>query len=180
MENKKHAIVVIPSGIKQNSLGKWESTELSEKDNQYGSPGGKLRVLAVALLSERHPDAVVVTHGGLGYDIADFQPKERPMISEILRDELIEQGVHESRIILESYSNTTFQGLTELLPMIDEHGFKKITFITNRYHVPRLKLMIRVKFEAFHDQVDVEVLSAEDILIAHEPESWEKDRKSVV
>ncbi len=167
-------IIVLSGGIKQDASLRWVSTDLSAADNELGALGGKLRVFAATTLATKYPAASVIASGGKGFDMPKNAPADRPLLAEILRDELIEYGVPISRIALEKNSNTTYQALQELEKMITERSWHNGMIITNRYHLPRLRAMIETKFPAL---VHVATLvSAEDVLIEADSAKW----KSVI
>lgn len=165
------AIIVLSGGVKQDVSLRWVSTDLTAEDDKLGAPGGKLRVRAAAVLGNQYPSAIVVASGGKGFDVPEGTPEDRPLESEILRDELIENGVPVERIVLEQNSNTTYQQLQELEKLIAEKHWEHTALITNRYHLPRLRAMIETKFP--HLLQSFQLLSAEEILIEADPERWE-------
>jgi uncharacterized SAM-binding protein YcdF (DUF218 family) len=165
------AIIVLAGGIKQDSSGRWLSTDLTVEDNKLGAPGAKLRVFAAVVLGNHHPAAPVITSGGKGADVPKGTPEDRPLIAEILRDELIASGMPANRIILEGNSNTTYQQLQELEKMLAQWGWQKVIAITNRFHLSRLRAMIEAKFPSLVGAM--ELVSAEDILIGADPSQWE-------
>lgn len=165
------AIIMITGGIRQDASLRWVSTDLTADDNELGAPGGKLRVFATAVLGNQYPTAAVVTSGGKGFDVPEGTPEDRPLLAEILRDELIECGVPESRIVLEKNSNTTYQQLQELEKMIAERGWHNVMIITNRYHLPRLHAMIETKFPELANVT--KLASAEEVLRETDPARWE-------
>ncbi|PJA18396.1 MAG: hypothetical protein COX62_08760, partial [Deltaproteobacteria bacterium CG_4_10_14_0_2_um_filter_43_8] len=101
MNTYSHAIILLAAGIKQNQSGKWVSTDLSEEDDKLGAPGGKLRILAAAILVKENLNTFIITGGGKGKDIAEGTSNKRPLLAEILRDELIAEGVPLNLIQLE-------------------------------------------------------------------------------
>ena len=165
---------LLAAGIKQDVKGSWVSTDLTPADNALGSPGGKLRVYATAFLVNKHPGSFVITGGGKGYDVLSGTPENRPLLAEILLDELIEEGVSKDRIILETNSNNTFQELHEILRIVKDKEIKQLCIITNRWHVERLGAMISSKYAELRSMADVSILAAEDILLAAEPLKWEE------
>lgn len=165
------AIVILAAGIKQNTIGRWASTDLTEADNKLGAPGGILRVRAAAVLSNRYPSAAVIASGGKGFDVPKDAPDHRPLLCEILRDELLDAGVPPGRIVLEKQSNTTYQQLSALAALVGEHGWTYVAVVTNCWHLQRVYAIIRSKLHGLADSV--EVVSAEEVLIAHNKEEWE-------
>lgn len=164
------AIVVLAGGIKQDTSGRWISTDLSAEDDKLGAPGGKLRVLATAVLATEYPTAVVIASGGKGADISKDVPENRPSLAKILCDELLESGVSRDRIMLEEKSNTTYQQLQGLEDLIQKQGWQSVMIITNRYHLTRLRVMIDMKFPQL--VAFTELISAEDILLRADEMRW--------
>jgi hypothetical protein len=166
------AIVVLPAGIKQAPSGRWVSTDLTEEDDLLGAPGGKLRVDATAILARLLPATKIITGGARGFDLDRNPSASRPMLAEVLRNELLEAGISEARILLEWSSNSTFQELQQLEQIIGHHGITRIAIITNRWHLARLKAMLDVKFEGLRKRAAVFLVAAENILIEHDPARW--------
>jgi coenzyme F420-reducing hydrogenase delta subunit len=172
MDKREHAIILLPAGIKQDQSGRWVSTDLSEADDKLGAPGGKLRVYAAMHLLREHDDAILITGGGLGYDVKEGVSVKRPFLAEILMDELRELGVDETRVILEQNSNSTYQEIQEVERLMYEHGLKQLTFISNRYTLPRLETMIAVKFSHLENHATLSFVAAEDVLERVDPQTW--------
>lgn len=176
------AIVVLAGGIKRDASGRWVSTDLSAEDDKLGAPGGKLRVLAAAVLATEYPSAVVIASGGKGADIAKDVPENRPSLAKILCDELLESGVSRDRIMLEEKSNTTYQQLQELGVLIKEQGWQSVMIITNSYHRDRVEAMIEAKFTQLRESANFSLVSAETVLVTNDSGRWqpslEKEYKS--
>jgi hypothetical protein len=165
-------IVVLPGGIKhEETTGRWVSTELVDG---FGAPGAKLRIITTGILAKKYPAAKVFAGGGFGFDIPEDTPRNRPTLAKILRDELLEHGITEDRLLLEHNSNTTYQNLQELERMNVISNFKKIAVVTNRYHIERLKTIIEVKFPHWEEHATLLLVAAEDVLIAHEEQRWKE------
>lgn len=167
------AVVVLAAGIKQDAKGSWVSTDLSFADDKRGAPGGKLRVLAGAALATHYSTAVIVTGGGKGYDARKNAPDNRPLLAEILCNELIARGIPKERIVLERKSNTTYQELQELEKLAFRRRWGRIVVVTSRYHLDRVRAMIEAKFTRFSQNAILEPVSAEDTLIANDRARWE-------
>ncbi len=165
------AIAILSSGIKQTSAGRWQSLSLTEEDNMLGAPGGTLRVRAATVLANRYPRAAIVATGGKGRDIPANYPENRPLLCEILEQELREAGIPPERIILERESCTTYQQLRALSALMGERGWTNMAVVTNRWHTPRARMMLGSKFPEFKSTIML--VSAEEVLIANNPEEWE-------
>ncbi len=172
MHKDHQYLLMLAAGIKQDVSGKWVSTDHTEEDSLLGAPGGKMRVYAAALLAQERADIRIITGGGMGYDVPTGTSRERPPLAEILRAELIDRGVDANRLILESTSCNTFQELIELERFISQYQIEKCTILTSRWHLPRLSAMIKIKFERMSKNVSFELVSAEDVLIAHDANKW--------
>lgn len=170
----KHAdhIVLLAASVKQDALGRWVSTDLTEEDIIHGGPGGKLRICAAALLLGEHPHMKIITGGAKGFDVCEGASSDRPLLADILHDELLESGVAEERIILQRNSNNTYQELQEIERLVSELELKQLIILTGRWHVERLHAMIDTKFPQLHRNVSLEVVTAEDVLIARDAEQW--------
>jgi hypothetical protein len=165
-------IVLLATAIKQDAGGRWVSTGLTEEDSIHGGPGGALRICAAALLLGEYPHLKIITGGAKGFDVREGVPEDRPLLADILRDELLESGVPEERIILQRNSNNTYQELQELERLVGELGLKRLIILTGRWHVERLHTMIDIKFPQLRGRVSLEVVTAEDVLIARDAEKW--------
>ena len=166
-------IHLLCAGIKQNDTGRWVSTDLSEKDIAFGAPGGKLRVLATAVLARELPETLIFTGGGKGYGVPLGAPEDRPLLAEILRDELRDAGAPLERIVLERESNTTYQELQELAKLIEREGCKFVAVVTNRWHVSRTQAILEIKFPKLREKAAIEVVAAEDVLLQDDRVYWE-------
>ena len=171
--NQPDAIVVLSAGIKQISTGRWVSTDLTEADDRQGAPGGKLRVLAAAALATQYPQAIVIASGGKGFDVPSGTLGDRPLLSEILCEELIEAGIPRGRIELEKASNTTYGQLTEIKKLSPARGWQNVLLVTNRWHLLRLDALIEVKFADFKKNVTVKLVSSEEVLLQMDGNQWE-------
>lgn len=171
MKKEPDAIALLSAGIKQTAEGRWVSTDLTQEDDALGAPGGVMRVLAAALLAELYPRAVIVAMGGMGYDMPRNYPKNRPLLCEILRDELLDASVQRERIVLERESNSTYQQLTALAILVRKHGWQQAEIVTNRWHIPRVRAIIERKLPKLKSIITL--VSAEDVLVANNSDEWE-------
>lgn len=164
------AIVVLAGGIKQDASGRWVSTDLTAADDTLGAPGGKLRVLAATVLATAHPAVAVIASGGKGFDVPEDAPENRPPLCEILQSELIATGIPEARIEGECESNTTYQQLQQIELLRQNHGWRNIAIVSNRWHLPRIDAMLGVAFPTL--RTCVQLTSAEEVLIETNPVHW--------
>ncbi len=175
INTERSAYALLAGGIKQDTSGKWVSTDFSAEDDTLGAPGGKLRIFAAAVLMREHPGNLLITGGGKGHDMPASTIDERPLLADILSQELLECGVPKGRILLERRSNTTFQELQELERMVPAHGFTHLSVITSRWHIPRCRAMVDAKFSHLKELAHIEYIAAEDVLIAYDPARWQKE-----
>lgn len=167
------AIVVLAGGIKRIAERRWVSTDLTEEDDRQGAPGAKLRIYAATILAERFPGAIIVASGGKGNDVPPDADRKRPLLAEVLRDELVASGVAAARIILEDKANTTYQQLMELQQASRKQGWKRLVIVTNRWHLARVEAMLQLRFTSLMEHVDVKLVSAEEVLIETQPGRWQ-------
>jgi len=167
-------LLILSAGAKKDDTGRWKNTEISEKDPRWGAPGGDLRTLAVSYLYQDDPSQLIIASGGKGWDIEADEPT-RPNLSRIIKDELIELGVPEEKIIEESVSQKTYSQLKESLKIIKAKELDDIKIVSNLYHLLRIQAMIK-KSEELQELVgskNIELVPAEEILIAKDRFRWE-------
>jgi len=171
----KKAIAIISAGVKKNKNGTWSNTNLTERSNQLGAPGGSLRVIAASYLYKIMSDYFLIALGGRGYDIKDKNPN-RPDLCQITKNELKKLGLPENKIIEENKSNTTFEQLRELKQIILKLKLKSVIIVSNKYHLPRLKAMINkdLLLNSYLVSSRIRLVSAEKILLKYNPKKWEK------
>mgnify|MGYP001561094440 CR=1 FL=1 len=161
-----NAVAILAGSVKKQGA-KWVSTTLTEEDDEYGAPGQLLRVEAAVVLARRYPNAVIVPSGGRGYESYDMT---QPLLSEVIRDELLEHGIIEPRTFLEKGSNSTFQQLEAIQKMLVDRKWRQVLIVTNHWHIPRVEAMLATRFSDMADAV--KVIAAEEILIEDSPEKW--------
>ncbi len=156
-------------------LNSWRLTRFQEKDN-FGIVGGYIRTIAAALLFKEEPEALVIASGGRG----QFSKiPDAPTIASLIKRDLISRGVPENRIITEERSGNTFQQLIKLQAVAAIRNFQEFKIISNRYHLPRIKAMIKTVeklsfLKRLLDNQRLFLVSAEEVLLARQPEQWEK------
>jgi hypothetical protein len=176
----KRAIIILSASIKKDKNGNWSSTDLKEKDDKCGAPGGKQRLLAAKYLYEKNNDYFLIATGGRGNDVKDRSP-DRPDLCRIIKNELIELGIPENIIYLENRSNTTFEQLQELKKNILKLDLELAMIISNKYHLPRLRIMIDKDpiMNSYMASGIIKLVSAEAILIKQNPEKWGREIKTI-
>lgn len=91
----------------------------------------RYRLDAALSYANEHPHVTFVLSGGQG-------PDENISEAEAMKQFLVEEGIQEHRLILESVSESTYENLLfskELLPA----SVRDITIITSDYHLARTK-----------------------------------------
>ncbi|NME05494.1 YdcF family protein [Psychrobacillus sp. BL-248-WT-3] len=156
MSKKKRWIVVIPFIIIASSgLGMWMLTSKWLEDglkpkadgsNEYaivlGAKVKKGHIPSLALLyrleaaldyAEKYPSVKLVVTGGQGQD-EDIEE------AIVMKNYLVENGIMESRIIVEDQSTSTYENLLysqQLLP----DSVTSVTIITSDFHLQRAKII---------------------------------------
>ena len=175
MTNKK-AIIIFGGGMVKDK-GVWRTTNLDE-GTALGALGDRLRVEAANILYKKNPQLMIVASGGKGMyrDINDAPP-----VAEIIKKELIDLGVKSQSIYKEEQSDTTWQQLQELINIIKDKELSQAIVVSNRYHLPRILAMIESDNELCEllKENKIQVISAEEILIKHDPEKWQHNIDNV-
>ncbi len=170
--SEKSVVVVMGGSLKKDENSKWRTTNLDEGDD-FGVTGDRLRVVAASYLHKNAPGRSILSLGGTGHyeDVKDMVP-----VSSVIKSELVDLGVSEDRIEVETNSGNTFQQLKELNKIIRESRFENVIIISNRYHILRIQSMIDCNKELKEEfgKIEVELVSAEDVLIEHNPEEWKE------
>jgi len=152
-------IIVLSAGTIKDTNGKLRSTSVDEAD-AFGTLFGEARVIATAELAKYFIDAKVITtsvgaHGEL-------------TTAAVLREELIKLSISSERIILEEKSTNSLTQIRETLKIALENKWKNIVFVTNEYHLNRVRAMY--EYLVYKDE-DIKVLfiGAESILPHRDP-----------
>ncbi|KKU13885.1 MAG: hypothetical protein UX20_C0011G0016 [Candidatus Magasanikbacteria bacterium GW2011_GWC2_45_8] len=148
--------------------GKWRTTSFSEKD-AFGALGDRLRVVAGGIIYAEHPEAVVIVLGGRGQLKSVLGV---PTVASIIKQELIKLKVPPKRVIIEEKSGNTFEQLVTLSGIIRRGKYDKIMIISNEYHLPRIRTMI--KYDSALNRIlhDAKALSAEKIVMRKHHKKW--------
>lgn len=175
--NKKgplfYVLYILGGGLRQNYDGSWRTTNFNDSPDHANALGDYLRVIATVVkyneLHKKHQNILVITSGGRGKYSG---VKKIPAVSSVLKKELIEFGVPKNIIIEDNKSGSTFQELFWLGKNI-KSNWSKIILISNQYHLPRIRAMIKHKPE-LKKLESITVLAAEKILLEKEFKKWEK------
>lgn len=168
-------IAVLAAGIVKEKSGVWRSTKLDANDNKQGAPGGQLRLAAAAAAFKHDPSQVIYVSGGRGYDIKE-KDKNQPDISAIMKGELQNMGVEESKIVEENKSNTTADQLVALARLCEDNHWEQVAIFSSRYHIPRVEAMIRKNmfWSKYLGDKKLELESAEDYLLENGMDEYKK------
>lgn len=172
--NKYIDTVVVLGGSLKKEKEKWRTTHFDEGDN-FGGLGDRLRVVAAYYLYKKNPNTPIITIGGRGKleGVTDA-----PAVSEVIKEELIDFGVPEEKIVTETKSGNTLEGLIALQEIILKENYARSTVISNEYHVPRIKVMIECsdKLSTLLNMLSLgtlNLLSAESVCLDNEKTKWE-------
>ena len=166
-------IAVIGGGLAKDRRGGWRTTRFSDRGDAYGALGDRLRVLAAAALWRKNKTALVVALGGKG-QLSGI--KGAPPVARVIKGELVAMGVPVKQIITEQKSGTTHESLFALKNFLKKSDIKKVCLISNQYHLPRIKIMIKnlPELQAIFSVHQVKPTAAEEILVTQEPGVWKK------
>lgn len=101
------------------------------------------RMKAAAVYLNENPAVIAVPCGGC------FRREQKRSEAEIIKSYLVEQGVEESRILLEDRSTTTFENFSFGLEIIRRHSGKdinslRIALLSSSYHMHRAAVIARL------------------------------------
>jgi len=153
--------------------GRWRTTTFDDPGDLYGSVGDRLRVIAGSCLYRENPSLKFILLGGKGQHA---RTPGAPTLAEVIQEELQELGVPPENIFLEKKSGNTYESLFFLKEFLEDKNLKDILLISNKYHLPRIKAMIKgtPELNLTFSLLRIRLMSAEKILITHEPKIWRK------
>ncbi len=172
---KSPSVIAILSGamIKDADTGCWRTTTFDDPGDLYGAVGDRLRILAGSLLRDQYPQSKILLLGGKGQF---SQTKGAPSVASVMKKELIELGVPPEAIKTEEKSGTTHESLLVLRGLIAKEKSKNIWLVSNRYHLSRIRAMIKYtpELKTEFQKRSVKLVSAEEVLIKKQPLVWKK------
>lgn len=171
----KKAIVVLGGGLIKEK-GKWQTTNFSDKGDKFGALGDRLRVVAASYLYKNNPEQIIIASGGRGQVKAG---SDEPAVATVIKKELEELAIPSNKIIKETKSKNTYAELVELQRIIKKKKIKIIIIISNKYHLPRLKAMVKycpelAGLKKMFAVSKLTIKSAEEILIKYNSGNWRK------
>jgi hypothetical protein len=166
------SLIVVLGGALKCENGKWSTTRFGDVGDDFALVGDRLRVEAAYLLFVKYSCDKIIAVGGRG----QFGDSGKvPTVSSVIKKELVAMGIDKSHISCEHDSGSTLQQLKAVKDVINNARHKPvITIISNRYHIPRLKAMIKYnnQLNSTFKELDYKLASAEDILIRENPKKW--------
>lgn len=157
----------------QDKDGKWRTNRFSDRGDNFGISGGRLRVVAGSLLYKNDISLFIIASGGKG-QLKNIP--HAPYISSIIKKELVDLKVSPNKIIEENKSHNTYQQLIELKKIISKYKLSEVIIISNKFHLPRIRALIGIDKELKKKLDDncIKFKSAEEILIKHNAKKWKK------
>lgn len=167
-KNSIQAIVLFGSVLVKKE-GHWQTAGF-EKDFLPGTVGGKLRVLAGYYLFNELKSPIIVLSGRR----KEKEFKNTPIISSVIKKELVELGLPAKKIIIEENSSNTYQNLLYLIEILKKKKFNTILVLSSKYHLPRIKAMIKraPNLSELSKLTKIKYLSAESVLLKKNPQEW--------
>lgn len=146
--------------------GVWRSSGVGDPGDHAGPTFDRFRVLAGAALSARYPEAPLILSGGAQHVGEDS-------CAAVLRRELLELGVEESRMRLEERSQSVHQQLYEIGLLAQRNALGHLLVVTNEWHHPRLKAMVEhaPKLEMWRE-LSWERVDAEQVMLESGNTEW--------
>lgn len=100
------------------------------------------RMKAAAVYLRENPETVAVPCGGC------FREGQKKSEAQVIADYLVEQGVEESRIVLEDKSTTTYENFEFGKKIIESHSGKsvdlvRVAFLSSDYHIHRASIIAK-------------------------------------
>lgn len=153
--------------------GKWRTTNFDEGDN-FGISGDRIRVAAASYLYDNGKDQEYIVLGGQG-QLRGILGEET--VASVIKNELMELKIPAKKIKIEEKSGNTSQQLKEAAKMLAKIRFGKISLISNQWHLPRVRAMIKYGEElGFLKELlkkkKLKLLAAESVAVKHQPEIW--------
>jgi len=167
----KRAIVVLAGGFSRGADGNWHSSPFGQLADVSIS-GSYVRIIATYLLWRQNQSAMIVTSGGRAEGDKVFPPGLSTSL--IMKEELKELGIPETVILEKDQSGNTYQQLCAIASMAIEHRWLEVGIVSSRFHLPRVQAMVECLDELEALKAIVKYVSAEDVVLAVEPDKWRK------
>ncbi|MFA6551009.1 MAG: YdcF family protein [Patescibacteria group bacterium] len=167
----KKEIVAVLGGCPIKDNNRWRTTNFNEGD-EAGVLGDRLRVEAAFVWYQKYKVKILAI-GGRG-QLKNIPGS--PAVAAVIKKELVDLGVPANFIKEEKKSGRTYSQLQALKKIIERCQLTKVTVISNRYHLPRIKAMLRQDngLKSMLNKKKINLQSAEQILIAADKKKWKK------
>lgn len=165
---KKRAIILFGSTLVKRH-GHWQTAGF-ERNVPKTAIGGKLRILAAYFLYKKGSVPIII----LGGKRREKRFVNTPVIAGITKNELIKLGVPQKDIIVENKSSNTYENLINLIKILEKQKFGQIVIVSNKYHLPRIKTLIKYASGLIKlpHLVKISYRPAESVLTKESPRLW--------
>lgn len=155
------ALLFILSGsLRKDVAGVWHTTMWGDQ-SEFLVLGDRLRIEAGALLYKHNPETQIVVLGGCG----TLCVAGAPVMSSVMKRELVELGVPADTITEESITRNTMEQVRYIQSLVTSHlPSGELVILSNQYHLPRIQAMLGAS--------SAKLLGAEDVLLQYDPEKW--------
>lgn len=130
------AIFIFSAHTKEITLSdnqkRYISSDFNDEDS-FGALGGKDRVVAAAALAKIFPKTTLVTTSR-----RLLSNSQSPSHAQVVAQELIDEGINQSRIVKEEKSFNLVTQIAVMLELVLKKNWKKIAAISSDYQIPRL------------------------------------------
>lgn len=113
-------------------LGGFEDGRISRRRGVMAVNESAERLIETVRLAKLSPEADVIFTGGAGGILLDFDPA-----GSMVRDYLVDVGIEEKRILIESASRNTWENAVRVREMFDEPLTGRYLLVTAAWHMPR-------------------------------------------
>lgn len=131
------AIFIFSAHTKKISLSgnqkRYVSSDFNDEDS-FGVLGGKDRIVATATLAKIFPKATLVTTSR-----RLLSDSQSPSHAQVVAQELIDEGINQSRIVKEEKSFNSVTQIAVMLELVLKKNWRKIVAISSDYQIPRLE-----------------------------------------
>lgn len=142
-EVEQQVFFILAGSIKYSELkGRYESGSFSTVDqNSKKATGtalpaaGKDRVLAALELHDAFPNVDLIT-------TSRTRNQDEPTYAAVMKDELLQKGVPDERIVLEEESVSTITEYKEAVKLWNEKQWTNIVFVSSNFHLPRARALL--------------------------------------
>jgi hypothetical protein len=166
------AIIVLGTNIRRTPEGFAPTTY--EDHDEYGFLAGEMNVRAARYLWEQAAAPTFVFSTGVSQktkrDLGEQAPTEASVYSAAFRQQLAEADLAEPQIILEEQSVNTHSNLIEVFSIIRQQGWRHVTVLSARYHIPRVEALSHlIRKKQPLPGVRIDFAMAEDIVMLAAP-----------